>query len=162
MELTRRHCSSAMALLPASTQSPLNSIEDGRSFSLAHDSSLSKYRTIFKPETLSHRIKLCGGGSGAFESSVQSLQSLYNFSSMYLPGPSRHAKDTSTPPVLMASTPILSKVTRGDGPRYNIAPVPPSYKLPARMLELLNSGKFCFTEDNFVEYTEIEVKNEIE
>lgn len=119
---------------------------------------LMDHSTIFRPETLSHRLKLYGGGSARFDSSVKSLDKLCTFAEQYLPGTTRIIKDSSNSNVIMASTPLMTKKISGDGPRYNDISVPVLYQFPSSLSALISSGKFSFTEDNIVEYSEVEVR----
>lgn len=112
--------------------------------------------SIFKPESLSHRIKLCGGNLPLFLQAIERLHQLYNVATHFLPGRTRYGTEPS--PMILASTPIVTKKSRDNEACYPSVPVPHMYGLPSKLTALLSSGKYTFTDDNLVDFRELQVR----
>jgi hypothetical protein len=113
------------------------------------------FRAVFKPDTLGHHVKLCGKGCREFERSYKELSILYKQARQFIVGEVKVPDEPAGFPVISAFTQMITRVQKGETVGYPSCDVPPLYKFPDKIIALLNTGRFRFTDNNVVDFLQV-------
>jgi hypothetical protein len=101
-------------------------------------------------------VQLCGGGYEGFTLNQSNLIDIGTYLTQFLPSTVNENKQFSSRDLIIASTPVVTKLADQLKTHHPAASVPANYKFPSKLLLLMVMDKFIYTNNNFVNYREVE------